>query len=109
MPLAVLCVALSKDASAATITSAQTGNWSATTTWVGGVVPVAGDNAVIAAGHTVTLTANSNITGLTVNATGVMATSTFTLGVSGNLVVNGTLSGTGATTLSGAGTNIDGT
>ena len=109
MPLAVLCVVLSTDARAATITSAATGNWAAGGTWVGGVAPVATDNAVIAAGHTVTLTANRTITGLTVNATGVAATSTFTLGVSGSLVVNGTLSGTGAITLSGAGTNIDGT
>jgi hypothetical protein len=96
-------------ATAATITSAQTGSWTVTSTWVGGVVPAATDSVVIAAGHTVTLPANKTITGVTINASGVLATSTFTLGVSGNLVVNGTLSGTGAITLSGAGTSIDGT
>lgn len=37
------------------VTSAQTGNWSLSTTWVGDVAPQPYDTAIIAPGHTVTL------------------------------------------------------
>lgn len=46
----------------ATITSAQSGNFSATTTWVGGVVPADNDSFVIATGHTVTYDVTSPVT-----------------------------------------------
>jgi hypothetical protein len=49
----------------ATITSAASGNWSDTATWVGGVVPTAADDVIIGAGHTVA--ANVDITVLTIS------------------------------------------
>jgi len=46
----------------ATITSTQSGNFNATSTWVGGVVPVDGDSFVIATGHTVTYNVATPVT-----------------------------------------------
>lgn len=53
----------------ANISTAQNGPWSATSTWNGGVVPVAGDNVTLA-GHVVTLDQDVTINNLSTSTTG---------------------------------------
>ena len=78
--------------------TAAGGNWNATTSWVGGVVPGAADNVTIVDGATVTVTASSALcTNLTVGG-----------GTSGILNVGGfiiTVTGT-TTVMNGASLNI---
>jgi hypothetical protein len=59
----------------ATITSAQSGDFSDTATWVGGVVPTVGDIAVAANGHVVAIDTDVTLTKVTQLGTGK-----FTLG-----------------------------
>ena len=54
----------------ALITSAASGNFNATATWTGGVVPGVGDTARAATGHTITITANVACDAVTNTATG---------------------------------------
>jgi hypothetical protein len=76
-----------------TFTSAATGNWSLGTTWVGGVAPTSGDNVVIADGHTVTVDVTGiACTNLTVGqgTSGILnyATTPTLLTVNGNMTVS---------------------
>jgi hypothetical protein len=71
---------------AATITSTTSGNWSATGTWVGGVVPTSGDAVVIALGHSVNVDGDYSCTTLTINSDG---TTTVTILASNTLTVSG--------------------
>ena len=72
---------------AATRTSSQTGLWNSTSTWGGASVPTTGDDATISAGHTVTLDISPTVTNCTVNGTGILDASTFTLTVSGTFTL----------------------
>ena len=76
----------------ATITSTTTGgNWNSTSSWSGGVIPTAGDNAVIVTGATVTVNAASSCDNITIDVGGTLNYSgTNTLTVNGNWINNGT-------------------
>lgn len=74
------------------ITSSQTGDWSNTSTWAGGIVPTTNDDVIVANGHTVTadiaVTRNESTT-TTANLGGILATNqTFTN--NGTTNINGT-------------------
>ncbi len=74
--LTILGLTLFASASqAANVVSAQSGNWSATSTWVGGAVPTASDTVTIADTHTVTI-----------DTTALALTVTVGQGASGSLV-----------------------
>jgi hypothetical protein len=96
--------------------SVATNNWNVAATWslssggAGGAgVPTTGDDAIIEGGYTVTVTANALVTNLTINSNGTLVNTTFTVGISGNLAVNGTFNaGTGVYTFSGATKTISG-
>src|SRR5687768_3870119 len=84
-----------------TITSAQSSNATAGSTWVGGVVPGATDNVIIASGHIVTLTSASYTTNgsFTVSGTLQLSSSSMTLGdLQGNGIITMS-SGTGTLTI----------
>jgi len=79
---------------AAIKTSAASGNWNTAATWTPSGVPAAGDNVIIASGHTVAVDASKSITNVTVNTGGTLnwpTNSNKTLTVSGNIVINGSM------------------
>jgi hypothetical protein len=91
--LAMCSITFTSELLAGTITSTATGGkWSATTTWVGGVVPGAADDVIIANGATVTIDANITVASITVGQ-GTSGTLTFDnvakriVTVSGNVTV----------------------
>ncbi len=91
LTIALVCIQLLSFA--ATITSTVAGGiWGASGTWVGGVVPVAGDDVVIVSTATVNLTTNQPCNSLTINGVLNLNTNNRTLTVAGAVTMNGTAS-----------------
>lgn len=91
-PVFMLAMILgSIEANAVTKTSTGTGNWNTAGTWSPNGVPAAGDDVVIAAGHTVTIDLSTTVLSVTVNGILTFNSSTNrTLTVTGNVTVNST-------------------
>ncbi|MFA6094553.1 MAG: LamG-like jellyroll fold domain-containing protein [Candidatus Paceibacterota bacterium] len=90
--------------------SKASGSWSSASTWnnCNGTTPQEGDSVEILTGHTVTLGAPQTVASVTVSSGSTLATASYALTNTGDLTVDGTLSGTGAITLSGAANTIYG-
>ncbi|MFH1120266.1 MAG: hypothetical protein V1775_10610 [Bacteroidota bacterium] len=82
-------------------TSAQSGYFSAPSTWVGSITPGPGDDIIIATGHTVTLDAPVTVFNITIQTGGILDNGAFNLTINkattGNPIYtnNGTHNGTG--------------
>jgi hypothetical protein len=75
------------DVNAAAITSAQSGNWSSTSTWTGGVVPGTGDTVTIGGAHTITITSPVTVGDGTTTYAISMSNSSAVLNVRANLTL----------------------
>lgn len=74
----------------ASIVSTQTGNFNTGSTWVGGVAPVAGDDATIQSSHVVTQVQNEACAGIVVDSGGTWDQATYNMVNSSTTVSNGT-------------------
>jgi len=87
---------------AADIISAQSGSWTSSSTWVGGVVPAQGDNVTIKSGHSVTIPSSGTktCTNLTIENGGHLYANAGGapryMDIYGNITCNGTV-GNGST------------
>lgn len=103
--LCIILLVFTGNMYAAPVTSASSGDWNNPATWIGGVVPVAGDIVTIANGHTITVTANASCATLIIGNDILNQSSTLTINtgisliISGNINIAAPLSGTTDNTL----------
>ncbi len=90
LPAIALCI-ITLAANAQTRTSVQTGFWSVASTWDCNCIPAAGEDVVVAAGHTVTLNGNTTINNVNVNATGILTIGAVAFTSNGTLTIDGTV------------------
>ncbi len=99
MPIIVLFLCSSNlSFSQTTYVTAQSGLWGLGTTWVGGIVPGATDNAVIQTGHLVTLSTGgtgTTINELTIESGAGIDQGALKMTVNGNFIIDGTYTNNG--------------
>lgn len=81
----------SAHAKSATISSTSSGgNWNATSSWTGGIIPLSTDSVKIIAGSTVTINLSGTITAKNIEVTGTLnfASGSGALVINGNLLIN---------------------
>ena len=87
---------------AATIESANNGNWNVGATWVGGNIPAGGDDVIIKTGHTINITTGTTIAGITLETgASLIIDASNTLNVNSNIVQDGTFTVNGTLILNG--------
>jgi hypothetical protein len=97
-------------ADATSITTAGSGNWNNTATWVGGVVPTCADMVSILAGHTVTVNSTEAAAGINVYNGGALinASGSLTVGSCAAASHNAVFNNKGAYTISGGTLTVNG-
>ena len=87
---AIIVVFTQATSIAATITSAGSGNWNSTSTWIGSVVPGSADDVIIEEGHSVEITDTRSAASVTIEVD-VEASTTLDIQTGGDLTITNNL------------------
>lgn len=103
--LSLLCAQLSAQSIRKSVRS---GNWMNKNTWDCDCVPMINDDVIVVSGHTVTYRVARLVNHLTIEQGGTLTDNGVAIIIAGDLLVNGTYSGSGMINLTGEDTSIDG-